>query len=76
MVNNKCILLFLWCCVAHEFVDANGGMREFLDSQFMNITTDIKLEAPALDINPDDVDVVEVLKVSIISNNNQRFNLV
>ena len=73
MGNNKCILIFLWCCVAHEFVDAKGGMQELLDSQFMNITTDIKLEAQALEINPDDVNVVEVLKVYIISN--QRFNL-
>ena len=70
MGNNKFILFFLWCCVAHEFVDAKGGMTEFLDAQFMNITTDIKLEAPDLDINPDDVDVVEVIKVFIILNIN------
>ena len=57
----------MWCCVAQEFVDANGISREFLEAQFMNISTDIKLEAAALNINPDEVGVVEVHSLSILS---------
>ena len=59
---NRYIFVLLWCLAVCNRVNTNDkDMQKLLEAQFLNVTEDIKIGAVELDLNPEEVEIVEVL---------------
>ena len=61
MSYNKLTFVLLLCLTAYNSVNADSDdLSKLLEAQFMNLTEDVKIGAKLLDVNPEDIDTVEV----------------
>ena len=61
MSYNKLNLVLLLCLTAfNSFKADNDDFTRLLDAQFMNLTEDVKIGAISLEVNPEDIETVEV----------------